>query len=197
MFWWLQIYFYWVCRETQAFEWFTDLLQSLEKQMTDKDMSDFLSYNIYLTRWKDTEVRKHETCGLEPWHSDRQLMIKILFMSLNWRLPISEFSIRRKMIPSLVLSKRLDTVNPTGTANSAPSLPNIQGMYCTHTCTGYALLKTFCAFIFSLLFFFSSKVGVFLCGPTALAKALGKQCLTHTESGTEFIFNKENFWSSL
>lgn len=52
-----QIYFYWLCPETQAFEWFADLLQSLERQMTQKNMSDFLSYNIYLTRWKDTEVR--------------------------------------------------------------------------------------------------------------------------------------------
>lgn len=51
-----QIYFYWLCPETQAFEWFADLLQSLERQMVDKDMVDFLSYNIYLTRWKETEV---------------------------------------------------------------------------------------------------------------------------------------------
>lgn len=52
----LQIYFYWLCPETQAFEWFADLLQSLEGQMTEKGMTDFLSYNIYLTRWKETEV---------------------------------------------------------------------------------------------------------------------------------------------
>lgn len=53
-----QIYFYWLCPETQAFEWFADLLQSLENQMAEKEMTDFLSYNIYLTRWKDTEVRR-------------------------------------------------------------------------------------------------------------------------------------------
>ena len=53
-----QIYFYWLCPETQAFEWFADLLQSLEGQMADKGMTDFLSYNIYLTRWKETEVAK-------------------------------------------------------------------------------------------------------------------------------------------
>lgn len=52
-----QIYFYWLCPETQAFEWFADLLQSLEGQMTEKGMTDFLSYNIYLTRWKEAEVR--------------------------------------------------------------------------------------------------------------------------------------------
>lgn len=52
-----QIYFYWLCPETQAFEWFADLLQSLEGQMTERGMTDFLSYNIYLTRWKEAEVR--------------------------------------------------------------------------------------------------------------------------------------------
>lgn len=51
-----QIYFYWLCPETEAFEWFADLLQSLEGQMTEKGMTDFLSYNIYLTRWKEKEV---------------------------------------------------------------------------------------------------------------------------------------------
>lgn len=51
-----QIYFYWLCPETEAFEWFADLLQSLEGQMTEKGVTDFLSYNIYLTRWKETEV---------------------------------------------------------------------------------------------------------------------------------------------
>lgn len=58
-----QIYFYWLCPETQAFEWFADLLQSLEGQMADKGMTDFLSYNIYLTRWKENEV-------LKSWHSE-------------------------------------------------------------------------------------------------------------------------------
>ncbi|KAM6958596.1 LOW QUALITY PROTEIN: NADPH oxidase 2 [Tautogolabrus adspersus] len=51
-----KIYFYWLCPETQAFEWFADLLQSLEGQMTEKGMTDFLSYNIYLTRWKEAEA---------------------------------------------------------------------------------------------------------------------------------------------
>lgn len=51
-----QIYFYWLCPETEAFEWFADLLQSLERQMAEKGMADFLSHNIYLTRWKQQEV---------------------------------------------------------------------------------------------------------------------------------------------
>ena len=31
-----KVYFYWICPEPNAFEWFADLLLSLEKQMADK-----------------------------------------------------------------------------------------------------------------------------------------------------------------
>lgn len=61
-----QIYFYWLCPETEAFEWFADLLQSLEGQMAEKSMTDFLSYNIYLTRWKETEVGRTENQRTDP-----------------------------------------------------------------------------------------------------------------------------------
>uniref|UniRef100_A0A8C1J9D2 NADPH oxidase 2 n=1 Tax=Cyprinus carpio TaxID=7962 RepID=A0A8C1J9D2_CYPCA len=130
-----KIYFYWLCPETQAFEWFADLLQSLERQMTEKDMRDFLSYNIYLTRWKDAEAahfRVQYEAENDPITGLKQ---KTRYGKPNWD---NEFS-------------AIATQHP------------------------------------------GSKVGVFLCGPTALAKALGKQCISHTESGTEFIFNKENF----
>ena len=52
-----QIYFYWLCRDTHAFEWFADLLQLLETQMQEKNNSGFLSYNIYLTGWDESQVR--------------------------------------------------------------------------------------------------------------------------------------------
>lgn len=52
-----QIYFYWLCRETQAFEWFVDLLQVLEKEMDERGMGDFLTYKLYLTKWDQGEVR--------------------------------------------------------------------------------------------------------------------------------------------
>lgn len=58
-----QIYFYWLCPETEAFEWFADLLQSLEGQMAEKGMTDFLSYNMYLTRWKANEVARPRSVG--------------------------------------------------------------------------------------------------------------------------------------
>ncbi|KAI1898120.1 hypothetical protein AGOR_G00069080 [Albula goreensis] len=46
-----KIYFYWLCRETHAFEWFADLLQVLEKEMEERGMGDFLTYKLYLTGW--------------------------------------------------------------------------------------------------------------------------------------------------
>ncbi|XP_055500560.1 cytochrome b-245 heavy chain [Leucoraja erinacea] len=51
-----KIYFYWLCRETSAFEWFADLLQSLESQMLERGNSNFLSYNIYLTGWDENQA---------------------------------------------------------------------------------------------------------------------------------------------
>lgn len=91
--WHLQIYFYWLCPETQAFEWFADLLQSLERQMMEKDMKDFLSYNIYLTRWKDAEVgEKTRHCELFwtswntkiRWHSLFRLLLKAAHLRVQY-----------------------------------------------------------------------------------------------------------------
>ncbi|XP_078265294.1 NADPH oxidase 2-like isoform X2 [Rhinoraja longicauda] len=51
-----KIYFYWLCRETSAFEWFADLLQSVESQTLERGNSNFLSYNIYLTGWDENQA---------------------------------------------------------------------------------------------------------------------------------------------
>jgi NADPH oxidase len=52
-----KVYFFWICPDTNAFEWFSDLLQQLESQMAEKGLADFLEYNIYLTRgWKEDMV---------------------------------------------------------------------------------------------------------------------------------------------
>ena len=54
-----KVYFYWICPDTNAFEWFADLLKHMEQQMTDANMPEFLSYNIFLTRgWDANQVRK-------------------------------------------------------------------------------------------------------------------------------------------
>ncbi|KAI3365864.1 hypothetical protein L3Q82_000843 [Scortum barcoo] len=79
-----KIYFYWLCPETEAFEWFADLLQSLEGQMTEKGMTDFLSYNIYLTRWKEKEAahfRVHHEAENDPITGLKQ---KTLYGKPNW-----------------------------------------------------------------------------------------------------------------
>lgn len=52
-----QIYFYWLCRETHAFEWFADLLQVLEKEMEERGLGDFLTYKLFLTGWDESHVR--------------------------------------------------------------------------------------------------------------------------------------------
>uniref|UniRef100_A0A3Q3J2Y6 FAD-binding FR-type domain-containing protein n=1 Tax=Monopterus albus TaxID=43700 RepID=A0A3Q3J2Y6_MONAL len=51
-----KIYFYWLCRETHAFEWFADLLQVLEKEMEERGMGDFLTYKLYLTGWDQSHT---------------------------------------------------------------------------------------------------------------------------------------------
>ena len=45
-----KVYFYWICPDTNAFEWFSDLLKYLEEQMAESGKRGFLEYKIYLTR---------------------------------------------------------------------------------------------------------------------------------------------------
>uniref|UniRef100_A0A674BI30 NADPH oxidase 1 n=1 Tax=Salmo trutta TaxID=8032 RepID=A0A674BI30_SALTR len=51
-----KIYFYWLCRETHAFEWFADLLQVLEREMEERGMGNFLTYKLYLTGWDQSHA---------------------------------------------------------------------------------------------------------------------------------------------
>ena len=43
-----KVYFYWICPEPNSFEWFADLLLSLEKQMQDKGIRSLLSRICFL-----------------------------------------------------------------------------------------------------------------------------------------------------
>ncbi|XP_077976843.1 NADPH oxidase 2-like [Glandiceps talaboti] len=53
-----KVYFYWICPDTNAFEWFSDLLQHLEEQMMEQGKGSFLDYNIYLTKgWDVNQAR--------------------------------------------------------------------------------------------------------------------------------------------
>ena len=52
-----KIYVYWICPDTNAFEWFADLLKHLEQQMAERGNTGFLNYHIYLTRgWDQNQV---------------------------------------------------------------------------------------------------------------------------------------------
>lgn len=60
-------------------------------------------------------------------------------------------------------------------------------------CVIYGIPKPETIFSFFLQ---STRIGVFLCGPEALAETLSKQSISNSESGprgVHFIFNKENF----
>ncbi|XP_003215824.1 NADPH oxidase 3 [Anolis carolinensis] len=51
-----KVYFYWICRDSSAFEWFAVLLCLLEAQMTKKGKAHFLSYHIFLTGWDESQA---------------------------------------------------------------------------------------------------------------------------------------------
>ncbi|XP_061104708.1 cytochrome b-245 heavy chain-like isoform X2 [Conger conger] len=51
-----KIYFYWLCRETHAFEWFIDILQALETEMEERGMANFLTYKLYLTGFDQSHI---------------------------------------------------------------------------------------------------------------------------------------------
>ncbi|XP_027538852.1 NADPH oxidase 3 [Neopelma chrysocephalum] len=51
-----KVYFYWICRDPSAFEWFADLLFHLETKMAETWKNDFLSYHIFLTGWDESQA---------------------------------------------------------------------------------------------------------------------------------------------
>ncbi|XP_064422719.1 NADPH oxidase 1 [Latimeria chalumnae] len=53
-----KIYFYWLCPEPSAFEWFADLLRVLEMQMEEQGKASFLTYKLFLTR-SDNNLTAH------------------------------------------------------------------------------------------------------------------------------------------
>ncbi|XP_004435106.1 PREDICTED: cytochrome b-245 heavy chain [Ceratotherium simum simum] len=133
-----KIYFYWLCRDTHAFEWFADLLQLLETQMQERNNADFLSYNIYLTGWDESQANHFAVHHDEEKDVITGLKQKTLYGRPNWD---NEF-------------KTIASQHP------------------------------------------NTRIGVFLCGPEALAETLSKQSISHSEAGprgVHFIFNKENF----
>ncbi|XP_037376907.1 NADPH oxidase 3 [Talpa occidentalis] len=51
-----KVYFYWICREPSAFEWFADLLLSLETRLSEQGKAHCLSYHIFLTGWDENQA---------------------------------------------------------------------------------------------------------------------------------------------
>ncbi|XP_028620217.1 NADPH oxidase 3 [Grammomys surdaster] len=51
-----KVYFYWICRDAGSFEWFADLLLSLETRMSEQGKAHLLSYHIYLTGWDENQA---------------------------------------------------------------------------------------------------------------------------------------------
>lgn len=55
-----KVYFYWVCPDTNSFEWINDLLKNFDQQMAEEGLGEFLNYYIYLTRgWDKNQVCKN------------------------------------------------------------------------------------------------------------------------------------------
>ncbi|XP_064933553.1 NADPH oxidase 1 isoform X1 [Columba livia] len=133
-----KIYFYWLCRDTEAFTWFNDLLASLEQKMAESGKADFLTYRLFLTGW-NTSIANNVALRFDtPTDTVTGLRHKTIFGRPMWN---SEF------------------------AAVAAAHPR-------------------------------SVVGVFLCGPGALAKSLQKSCHQHSSLDprkVQFYFNKENF----
>ena len=48
-----RLYFFWVCPDTKAFEWFADLLHTIENQVYDDHYIEFIVYCYYSYRVKE------------------------------------------------------------------------------------------------------------------------------------------------
>ncbi|XP_053568192.1 NADPH oxidase 3 [Bombina bombina] len=79
-----KVYFYWICRDTRAFEWFADLLKSLEVQMVERGKTNFLSYHLFLTGWDENQaahIAMHYDANLDVITGLRH---KTLYGRPNW-----------------------------------------------------------------------------------------------------------------
>ncbi|XP_065585545.1 NADPH oxidase 1 isoform X1 [Cyrtonyx montezumae] len=133
-----KIYFYWLCRDTDAFAWFNDLLASLEQKMAESGKADFLTYRLFLTGW-NTSIANNAALHFDMvTDTVTGLRHKTIFGRPRWDIEFSAVA----------------TAHPR------------------------------------------SVVGVFLCGPEALAKDLQRSCHQHSSLDprkVKFYFNKENF----
>ena len=110
---WSQIYFYWLCRETHAFEWFADLLQVLEEEMEERGLGDFLTYKLYLTKWDQSHVCA-PAAKVQPSRASCSALTRAL-LSVP-RRPTTSWSTRiRTRMWSPGSGRRRTTAGPPGT----------------------------------------------------------------------------------
>eukprot|EP00128_Syssomonas_multiformis_P015060 Colp12_sorted_trinity150504_noHs@17901 len=80
-----KVYFFWICRDKDAFEWFADLLDALEQQLEQQHFNDFLTFNIYLTeQLKQNEVKNIMLNDEQNCDAITGLRSKTLFGRPNW-----------------------------------------------------------------------------------------------------------------
>jgi len=53
-----KVYFIWICPDMYAFEWFTELIKNLEKQLAQLNEKDLVDIGIYLSRGWDLKLAK-------------------------------------------------------------------------------------------------------------------------------------------
>ena len=52
-----KVYFFWICPDFGAFEWFQEMLAQVENDLLGIGKTDFLEYHIYLSRgWDANQV---------------------------------------------------------------------------------------------------------------------------------------------
>lgn len=80
-----KVYFHWICSDTQCFEWFVEILQSLEDKMEAEGTQRFIDISMYWTRGWDNEEREFiiETV-YEPRDSITRLRSKTNFGRPNF-----------------------------------------------------------------------------------------------------------------
>ncbi|KAF9177806.1 hypothetical protein BGZ50_008369 [Haplosporangium sp. Z 11] len=170
-----KVYFFWVCRDRDAFEWFQDLLIALEEQ----NLTDFLEIRSYLTG--ELSAEEMNTVLMEAKASTaataaRHLRYKNLRMGRVER----------------------DALESPGVLNSGQTASNDSsiGTRDRDAITGLRSLTYYGRPNFDKVFGELAqahprehgKVGVFFCGPKPLGKTLNRCARKY-----KFEFHKENF----
>lgn len=80
-----KVYFHWVCSDTKCFEWFAEMLRSLEEKMEEEGTHNYIDISMYWTRGWNNEEREFiiETV-YEPRDAITRLRSKTNFGRPNW-----------------------------------------------------------------------------------------------------------------